>query len=80
MVSRQEYVDIKQRILTIIEESSSPIDPSLLLTRLREEEGVSRELGSAIIWEMIRAGDIDRSSDWRVSRGTHSEQEVGMLL
>lgn len=78
MVSRQEYLDIKQRILSIIEESNSPIDPSLLLARLREEEGVSRELGSAIMWEMIRSGDISRSEDWRVFRGTHPTQEVHM--
>jgi len=76
MVSRQEYVDIRGQILSIIEESGSPIDPSRLLARLREEEGVSRELGSAILWEMIRAGYIDRSEDWLVSRGSHPWREV----
>lgn len=77
MVSREEYVDIREKILSIVEESDSPINPSDLLTRLHEE-GVSRELGSAIIWEMIRAGYINRSKDWRVSRGTHPTQDVRM--
>lgn len=74
MVGREKYGDIQERILDILE-FDSPMDPSKLLARLREE-GVSREVGSAIMWEMIRAGRINRSDDWRVSRKTDAREEV----
>ena len=75
MVSKQEYNDIQERILSIVEESNSPVAPTELLERVRDDYGVPRELGSAVLWEMIRAGYIDRSEDWRVS---YPGRKVGM--
>lgn len=76
MVSRDEYRRIQERILELMHECGSSIDPPDLLARLRQEEGISQELGSAIMWEMIRAGYISRSDDWRLSPKKELKQEA----
>lgn len=74
MVGREEYDRVQKRILSIIETHSS-IDPVSLLAQLRQED-ISRELGSTIMWEMIGAGYINRSRDWRLSCEKNTSPEV----
>jgi hypothetical protein len=75
MVSKQEYRAIQERILALIRESDSSVEPPDLLSRLRQE-GYSRELASTIMWEMIAAGYIKRSKDWHLSQERDLTQEV----
>lgn len=75
MISRQRYEDIQRLIWSIIDEADSSIDPVSLLTHLRKE-GISRELGSTIMWEMIGAGYINRSRDWCLSHEKDVSPEV----
>lgn len=75
MVSKQEYRYIQERILSLIRGSGSSIDPADLLDSLRRE-GISRELAGAIMWEMVAAGYISRSKDWRLSPQRELTQEV----
>ena len=75
MVSKQEYREIQERILALIHESGSSVEPPALLACLRKE-GYSRELASTIMWEMIAAGYIKRSKDWRLSQERDLTQEV----
>jgi hypothetical protein len=67
VVSRQDYEHIQNLILSIIDKAGSSADPVSLLAQLRHE-GIPRELGSTIMWEMIGAGHINQSRDWRLSR------------
>lgn len=78
MVSKTEYLSIRNRILEIVGRADSSVDPSDLLRELRND-GTSRELGSTIMLEMVGAGQISRrAEDWHLTckesniRGTHS--------
>lgn len=75
MVSKQQYESIQESIVDIIDGSGRPIDPSGLLLCLREQ-GISRELGSTIMWEMIGAGYIIRSTDWLLSHRSEVETQT----
>ena len=79
MVSKQKYESIQTLIMSIINGAGSSIDPVDLLAHLRRE-GVSRELGSAIMWEMIGAGYISRSKDWSLSPRRELEQQAEVLV
>ena len=67
MVSREEYRSIQAAILSLLEDDSA-IEPPELLARLSSDYGIPEGLGSTVMWEMIRAGYIGRSEDWRLTR------------
>lgn len=75
MVSKQQYRFIQGRILSLVRASGSSMGPGDLLARLRQE-GVSRELAATIMWEMIAAGYIGRSADWRLTPQRELTEEV----
>lgn len=75
MISKQKYEEIQSRILVIIDKTDSPTNSVSLLAKLRQED-IPRELGSTIMWEMIGAGYINRSRDWRLSREKDVSSEV----
>lgn len=73
MVSREEYESIRSRIMQIIDGANPSIDPADLLRELRRD-GISRELGSTVMLEMVGAGYISRRpSDWQLSRGQETQ-------
>lgn len=66
MIDQQRYESIQSLIISIIDDADVSIDPVELLEDLRGK-GISRELGSTIMWEMIGAGHISKSKDWHLS-------------
>jgi hypothetical protein len=77
MVNSQEYKAIQEHIYALIRESDSSIHPPELLARLRQE-GITREVASTIMWEMIASGYINRSKDWLLSPEREPTQELEM--
>jgi hypothetical protein len=74
LLSAERYQEIRGQIQEIIRGSGEPLEPSELIVRLRER-GVSRELGSTILWEMIGAGYVTRSETWELNLTQRAEQE-----
>ena len=75
MVSKQEYRSIQERILELMHEAGPSVDPVDLVDLMRQE-GISRELAATVMWEMVAAGYISRSRDWRLSPERESTREI----
>jgi hypothetical protein len=78
MVDRRDYESIQKRILSLLREDDSSIEPPELLAQLNKE-GIPQGLASTIMWEMIRAGYIRLEEGWRLSRGRKLEQRAEVL-
>jgi hypothetical protein len=78
MISKEQYEEIAERIIALVKEADSSIDSAALLEELRRE-GISREVGSTIMLEMIGAGYISRrAEDWRLTSNHEVFTGVGI--
>ena len=78
VISKEEYGEIRERIMALVAEADPSIDPVDLLKELRQE-GISRELGSTVMLEMIGAGYISRQAeDRQLSRNQEISAGVGI--
>ena len=61
-MTREEFDDIKPRLLTILHDSS-PLPPRELLKKLVEDVNLADSEASNAIWRLIDDGDIRLSLD-----------------
>jgi len=80
MISKEQYGEVEERIMALVDEADPSITPADLLKEL-SREGISRELGSTIMLEMIGAGYISRQpEDWRLSPKREASSGVGIHI
>ncbi len=48
------------------QKAQEPVMPHEVVERL-QKQGISADVGSSALWEMIGAGEVDLSTDWRLS-------------
>jgi hypothetical protein len=78
MISKEQYREIEERIIALVDEVDPSIDSAALLEELRRE-GISREVGTTMILEMIGAGYISRrAEDWQLTSKQEASTGVGV--
>jgi len=50
-----------------------PVMPHQVVEKL-QEQGVSADVGSSALWEMIGTGEVELSTDWRLSIRNHRSE------
>ena len=55
------------------QKAQEPVMPHEVVEKL-QKQGVSADVGSSALWEMIGTGEVELSKDWRLTTRTHRSE------
>lgn len=55
------------------QKAQKPVMPHEVVEKL-QKQGVRADVGSSALWEMIGAGEVELSNDWRLSTKGHRSE------
>ena len=67
MLREKDYELAERRIRETLQQADPMYSPHALVEHLSSKPDIPADVVSTTMWEMIGAGDIELSDDWRIS-------------